>query len=110
MRHAYDGQHMVLAMRFDADIAKHDQVVITLHILESARKNIVGVALVAGKKLLVCFDYPAWRVGKALARRIVACPRDKRADGFLRFSPARPFFGPVHAVDAMQAAATRLRG
>src|SRR5215469_17364268 len=39
MSDSNDRQHMMLAMGFDADIAEHHEIVIALHILESARQD-----------------------------------------------------------------------
>jgi hypothetical protein len=89
MRLAEDRDHVVLAMGLDRDVPEHDHVVVALDFLEGTGQLLVGVFVVALEELLIGADDAARRIEQALARRIVACPRDQRAHGFFRLFAAR---------------------
>ena len=78
---------MVFAVGLNVDVAQHDDVVVALHILEGARKIIVGVFLVAGKPFLVGVDDALGRIEQTFAFGVIAGPCQQGAHCVFRLVP-----------------------
>ena len=69
-----NGDHVMLAMAFQRDIAQHDHIVIAFNILKSASQHFFRVFLVTGKKLGIGINNALGRINKPFAIRIVTGP------------------------------------
>ena len=69
MRLADDRRQMVFAVRFEADVAQHDHLVVAVDLLEGALHVVFGVFVVAGEPILVGAGDAGRRVAQAFARR-----------------------------------------
>jgi hypothetical protein len=70
-------------MRFELDVAQHDQLVVALDFLERAREVVVRIHRVAAEPVAIGADHAPGRVEQAFAARILAGPAQQRADGVL---------------------------
>src|SRR5579883_3467167 len=91
MRYTDDGQHVVLAMRFNADIPQHHNVVIALHVFEGRSQHLGWNAVVTGEELVIGIDHAPRRIEQTLARGGIAGPSNKRADSRFRLLTRRPY-------------------
>jgi len=78
-----NGGQVVFAVRFEFDVAQHDQLVVTLDFLEGARQVFARVDAVAAEPVAVGFGDPARGIEQAFARRVFAGPAQQGADGIL---------------------------
>ncbi len=90
VRAADDRHHVVLAVRIEGDVAHHDHVVEGADLAEGTVEHLVGVFLVAAEELFVGSDHSLGRILEALAVRVFADPRQKRADRGLGLLARRP--------------------
>src|SRR3546814_3854197 len=68
MRLADDRDHVVLAMRNEADVAQHDHLVVAVGLLEGALQNLDWVDFVAREELLEGADNPCGRLDRKSTR------------------------------------------
>ena len=85
---ADDRRHVVLAVRFELDVAQHDHLVVAAGLLERAAQVVARVDRVAGKPVGVGVDDALRRIEQAFASRVFAGPAQQRADGVLGCGPA----------------------
>ena len=83
------GAMMVLAMRFEADVLQHDDLVIPVHLLEGALQQRHRVLVVAAEEFGIGAHDPVGRAEQALALGVVAGPADQRADRLERLLARR---------------------
>ena len=74
MRLAQDGNHMVLAMTFQIDVAQHDHIVVAFDFFKGFAQNFIRIFVIACKELFIGFNDTLWRFEQAFAFRIVARP------------------------------------
>src|SRR5262249_60763011 len=80
---ADDWREVMLAMRLEADVAQHDQLVIAVHLRERAGQEGDGIDVVAGEEFLIGAHHPVGRADETLTLRVVAGPAQQRADSLL---------------------------
>src|SRR6476660_7183818 len=80
----------MLAVRLEADVARHHDLVIAAGFLESALEIIARMILVAGKPFLIGAHHPRRRRTQPFAVGVVAGPLNERAHGRLRFFTGHP--------------------
>src|SRR5262245_25084369 len=85
---ADDRRQMVFAMRFEADVAQHDQLVVAVDLLEGAFEEGDGIGLVAAKELFIGARHPVGRPEQTFTFRIVPGPTQQCAHGLLGFGAA----------------------
>src|SRR5580698_8363166 len=98
MHPADDRREMVLAVRLEADIAQHHDLVIAAGLLEGALEIFARIVAIAGEPFLVGAHHPRRRGAKALAVRVVAGPADQRAHRGLGLR-ARRTIRPARSAD-----------
>ena len=74
-----DRRHVVLAMRFEPDIAHDDDLVVAVHFLEGALQQHLRILSVTAEPFLVGARHASGRAFEPFAHRIVAGPADQRA-------------------------------
>ena len=84
MRPAVERQHVMLAMRGEADVADQHEIVIGLVLAEGALERIGRHFAVAAIELVEGADDALGRIQQTLARRILADISDQRAHGGFR--------------------------
>jgi len=77
---ADDRRDVVLAVRFEADVLQHDDLVIPVHLLEGALQQRHRILVVAAEELGVRAHHPVRRAEQAFPLGVVAGPADQRAD------------------------------
>ena len=82
-----DWSEMVLAVRFERDIAKDDDFVVARDFLKSPPQIFPGVVGISGEPLFVCANDPLWRPFHAFAVGVIARPSYQCANSILRFRP-----------------------
>ena len=119
---ADDRHHVVLAMRFEADVAQHHDLVVALDLLEGPLQHVARILIVAGEEFLVGAHDAIGRADQTFAVGIVAGPADQRADrlfGFLargtrrgrwRARPSRPSSASCSCRSSQLKAGGRARG
>src|SRR5215470_14046613 len=80
-----DRTHVMLAVRLEADVAQHHDLVIATGFLESTLEIVAWMVLVAGKPLLIGAHHPRRRRAQPFAVGVVAGPANERAYGRLSF-------------------------
>ena len=93
MRFADEGDHVMLAMRVELDVAEHHDIVIASHFVEGAREHLERVLAIAREELVIGRSDAAWRLAQALAVGIIASIGDQRADRLLGLLARRPHDG-----------------
>lgn len=81
---------MVLAVRFEADVAQDDHLVIGGRLLECGGKQGDRVLAVSGEDLLIGAHHALRCAFQPFAIRVVARPFDQRADRRFRLGLAGP--------------------
>jgi hypothetical protein len=61
------GRHVVLAMRFELDVAQHDHLVVAGHFLEGAAQVVGGIGGVAGEPVAIGLGHALGGVEQAFA-------------------------------------------
>src|SRR5580698_796212 len=87
MRAADDRRHVVLAERFEGDVAQYDHLVVTLDLLERTAQVVPGVALISREPVPVGVHHPFRRFAQTLAAGILSRPAKQRAYRRLRAGP-----------------------
>ena len=90
MRLAQDGNDVVLAVRFEADVAQDDHLVVGGGLLERRRKQRDRIFVVSGEELLIGPHHAPGRACEAFAVGVVARPFDQRPHRRFRLRPAGP--------------------
>src|SRR5579871_4324952 len=93
MRPPDDRRHVVLAVRYETDIAQQHHLVISGHFLESPLQQLVRIFVISGKPLSIGASDTRRCVDQPLAPRVIAGPTDQGDNGLFDFGGGRSVGG-----------------